>query len=227
MTGTLPPLPDEEPSEQSTHGITYPRAILLVSIVVVAVAVGVWAATIYQKTIVEWWVAPLFGLALSVIFMRPMLKLWRRVTSVSLRWVLVMVQVASFTAIGAAAMLASNFYASEQASEQKAKVVVESRHKIKNYRTRRVGRRMVSTGNPYYTYRLSMRFPSGVVKKPNVPMDAYMNVRSGDTITVTTRHGWLDWPVYDPPEKLPRRHKKTKRHRPPATRGDKPIPKVY
>lgn len=227
MATTPPPIPDEEMGEKPSHGITGPRAILLASIVMLAVALGAWAGTIYQKTIVAWWVAPLFGLALSVIFMRPMLKLWRRITSVSLRWLLVIVQVASFTAIGAAAMLATNFYAAERATERPVKVVVESRHKVKNYRTRRVGRRIVSTGNPYYTYRLSLHFPSGVVKKPNVPMDAYMNVRSGDTITVTTRHGWLDWPVYEPPTKLPRRHKKAKRHRPPATRGDRPIPKVY
>lgn len=226
MAQTPPPIPDTEPVEENKYGITAPRAMLIVSIVMIAVALGVWGVTIYQKTIVAWWMAPTFGLALSVIFMRPMLKFWRRVTSVSLRWVLVIVQFASFTAIGASAMLASNYYAAEQATEQEVKVVVDSRHKIKNYRTKRVGRRLVSTGNPYYTYSLSLRFPSGVVKKPRVPLDVYMNARSGDTIKIKVRHGWLDWPVYDPPSKLPNRYKKKRRHRSPATRGDHPMPAI-
>lgn len=221
-----PPIPSDASETKRTIGAN--QYACLAVIIMVTIGFAAWSVNLYQKTIVDWWMPPLFGIALGVIFMRPLLGMWRWLTTVNRTWLLICFNLICFCGIGSAVMLASNFYAASQATERPVKAVIDARVRTKHNNTRRVGRRYIAnTGSYHYTYHLKLRFPSGVVKQPRVPQDVYLNCRRGDTLTLVTRHGWLDWPVYDPPTKLPKRHKARRKRRPPSTRGDRPLPDFY
>ncbi len=150
--------------------------------VLVGLALVGWGVCLLDRTLVEWWrpVAWAAGGAIVAGAVGGRRRLMvMTVTAVVLFW----------------GLLALNYYESDLASEHTERVTVLCKYSKERHRTRRVRNRVVSTGEKYYVYYLSMQFADGRIKDRQVPLSRYNRVRQGSELELTMARGLLDWPV--------------------------------
>lgn len=164
------------------------------------VAMTVWSMILYYDAVIEWWLIPAVGLGIGLASGLHLWRIWCRITDTpAMVWNYMCHTVVTATFVTWAFFMVNNLLA-DRDTERTETGIIAAHYKETRHRTRRVGRRYVANGEPYYVYRLEVELRDGQKKLLNVPLDRYRNVRNGDSVAVTVRDGLLGVTVIDADE---------------------------
>ncbi|MDE6126569.1 MAG: hypothetical protein K2G30_06405 [Muribaculaceae bacterium] len=163
--------------------------------VLAVMATGGGAAFFYANTLVEWWLPLVVALCAALLFWVLMKGAWARWWPGAYGWLRCVAHFAIFAPLAAFVLLGANYAGADDATLHGERVEVERKYREKHYRNRRVGRNRYVKGEPYYTYKVEVRFADGRLKTLDYPLERYNCVRQGAPLTLEMEAGLLGWPV--------------------------------
>lgn len=167
------------------------RYFLIPLLVMMFVVMTVWSMILYSDAVIAWWIIPAVGLGIGLASGLHLWRLWRRVTDTQgMAWNYLCHSVFTAAFVTWVFFTVNNLLA-DRDTERVMHGVVSAHFREERHRTRRVGRRYVSTGEKYYVYKLEVELSDGQRKKLDVSYGRYKNVRNGDSVTVPVCDGLL------------------------------------
>lgn len=172
------------------------RALALVAVVFLFILSLGAVITLLEYTLIRWWIPILCAGVFAVATGTILWKVWRRLTGSGSFPLNYAIHIIFTTFFLAGLYLTINF--TGKSSMRKEEVTVESKVREKHYRSRRVGRNRYVRGNPYYEYYVKVKMDDGSIRKVRVNYHPYLNIRSGEELTLSISKGALGLPVIHP-----------------------------
>ena len=153
------------------------------------------SCVLYSDTLIDWW-KPVTGCAiLAVISALIYGHRWERFTCTDFFPINFCIQAIVGFSVLIFAFFSVNYFFSDDDAGHTENVTVERRYRETRYRTKRIGRRVVGRGTPYYVYFIEIRFSDGRLKSHQVLKGRYDRIHQGDTMALEVSNGFLDIPV--------------------------------
>lgn len=164
--------------------------------VILAVVLMFFVASVglLGNTLVSAWipysVAALFGVAAL-----PLSRRMEWFTSSSRFWVngicgfFIASGVASFIIIG------GNYIFPSESTAHREEVTVSKKYRQEHHRSRRVGRRYVANGAPYYTYHALVEMADGTEKSLELTYEMYNEMKTGSVREIEIERGLFGMPI--------------------------------
>ncbi len=161
--------------------------VLFWLILLVALGLYGWSASIYSDTLMPVWIP--VGVALAVAgITAPFYALsWRRIVPWDSRVLNVLWHCLVACSVGAFIVMGGNYYGARDDTEYTETVVVVGRSQEKHDTYRRVGRNRHVKSGTRTDYKISVMYPDSVVKKWPVSLTKYNRIRKGASFSVTMR----------------------------------------
>ena len=150
---------------------------------------------LYDDTLIDWW-KPVGACALlAVISSLAMSHRWKKFTCSDFAPInFTLHAIVSFTVL-IFAFFSVNYFFADDKDLHTENVTVEHRYRETRYHTKRVGRRTVGRGTPYYVYSIEVRFSNGRLKTLPVSKKRHDRLRANTTIPLEVETGYLGIPV--------------------------------
>lgn len=171
------------------------KIIRCVIIILLAIAGYGAAVGIYSLTVISPLVPVMVGLAGGAFTGTLFWKYWIPITSSSRFYINFIVNIFVSAGILSALFLGINMWGANRNDLREEKVVVERRFSETHHRSKRVGRRYVTQGEPYKMYYIEIGMPEGKKKKLAVGYSDFRRIRTGDSIMISVNKGLLGFPV--------------------------------
>lgn len=169
------------------------RALLWVPIIIAGVSLAA-SISVFGSTLVSAWIP--FGLAaLFGVASLPLASKWEWFTATSRRWVNGLCNFFVVGCVASIVILGGNYVFASERTAHREEVTVLKKYREKHYRTRRVNRRAVTSGAPYYTYHVQLEMADGSRKGVSMPYARYKNIRTGSVREVVIERGLWGMPV--------------------------------
>lgn len=151
------------------------------------------AFVLCQKSIVDTvtvqLVCSFIGIAVGVFLFA------KRRGGMTLKNVALFVIIALLTAEAACTLfLGANMMLPTDGTATEAKAVVSRKYSETRHRSKRVGRKYITSGEEYKVYYIEVAFPDGSKKKRPVDFGRYRKTSAGDTVSFFVKRGFFDIP---------------------------------
>lgn len=150
---------------------------------------------LYQNTLIDWKIPVGITAVLALISASVMHRRWRKLTQTDYTPVNFGCHAIVSFSIMIFLFFAGNYFLAADETKHTETVTVEKKFREERQRTRRVGRRMVRTGEVYYEYFIEVRFDDGRLKKLHVSTGKYRHTRTGTTLPLDIEMGYFGIPV--------------------------------
>ncbi len=160
--------------------------VILLFVVAAMAGVGIFY---YEKTFASVWIgvgAAFFVASATLPFLMP---LWRRLTKSVSIWLSVLCQYVLVGPLVFMLVFGLNYWCSNPSTTDFQKATVSGKFQKAHNKTRRSGRRMIATGEKWYSYYFLITLPDGRTKYVEVPVSEYARKRTGSHIEVEIRRG--------------------------------------
>lgn len=169
---------------------------LYLTILVIAVVMAYGAVAGLSRVTLVSPVAPLLASMVGAAALFPLFRrLWGRIAGRAAAWIGLVCHIVAVTGLLAATFYLLNYCLAPQESRHSEAAVVERRYTETHYRSKRVGRNRYVRGEPYDTYHIEVRLPSGWTRPLEVNLRSYRGYREGDTVQIPVARGMLGFPV--------------------------------
>lgn len=153
------------------------------------------AFVVQEETLVEWWKPALVCLGVAALTGAVMWRWWTRLTGSSGFLFNYICHVAFATGLFLAGFYVLNRVFVDHSTEHEEKAVVTRHYSRERHKTRRSGRRYVSTGETYKVYYIEVGFASGMTKEIEVPAARFHRFHTGDSLRFELGKGLFGIPV--------------------------------
>lgn len=150
---------------------------------------------LYQDTLIDWKIPVGATLVLALISASVMHRRWQWLTNTDCSTANFLCHGVFTFSIILFAFFAGNYFLADDETRHTETVIVDRKFSEERQRTRRVGRRMVRTGETYHEYFIEVRFDDGRLKKLQVPVRRYARIRTGSTLPLDIEMGYFGIPV--------------------------------
>lgn len=152
-------------------------------------------------TLVPWWRPMLVGAAVAIPASLRLGGRFGALVGIRGKWIGIVAGAISIVVVVMALFYSANYFINASGHpEAGQKAAVTRVYRKQQHRTRRVGRRFSARGEPYWVYRMDVRFDDGYVKTLSIQPDVYNRVSRGDSIVVPVRRGCLGLRIINPAE---------------------------
>lgn len=144
-----------------------------------------------SSTVLGGWYLSAIAAIIALLFVMPMARWWQKFTHLKSMLLNALIAVAVGGGIISAVLIGLNFIDLPGTEPVYYRCKVEKSYRTEHHRSRRVGRRYVSTGETYYRYHADISLPDG--KQVTVPITAgrYRTARANDSITIAVHKGMM------------------------------------
>ncbi len=171
---------------KSTKHTALTITVILAVIVLYGLTMALWGMTVGNLTVIV--VGSIFLAALSGL---PLYNKWRAVTGTDRLPVNIVCHIVAATGFFMSLLLGINFWGRNQAESKTERVAVVRVYSEEHYRSRRVGRRYMTNGEPYKVYYIDVALPDGREKQMSISPSKVRSYHKGDSVTVKLTPGAL------------------------------------
>lgn len=118
-----------------------------------------------------------------------------RLTGISRPWVCMLLAVIALYPTMLCATLCVNYFGADKSSIHQQPAVVEKVYYKIRHRTKRVGRRTITTGETYKVWYVDLKINSLCTKQFGVTQTQWRRYHAGDTLSIDVERGALGLPV--------------------------------
>ncbi|WP_295728369.1 hypothetical protein [uncultured Muribaculum sp.] len=150
----------------------------------------------YGMTVINPWIPGVASLIIALLIGSRIWRLWQFITGSDNMWINLFIHTVVITGVVMGAFYTCNYLFADDSSLHKETAVVERRYKETRHRSKRVGRRTYTRGEPYNVYFIEVRILStGALKSLSAKQSQYSRIHKGDTLRLDTETGLFGFPV--------------------------------
>lgn len=153
------------------------------------------AIAIHRSTVIPAWIPWGVSLVAAALISMKSCRLFKYVVNTDNLMLKYLCSLVVMTGAVAALLYTCNFVWSDHSSRHIEQVTVTHRHTETRHRTKRVGRRHTTQGEPYNVYYIVLTFSNGKRKEQQVTLRQYNRLRTGSRLNIVVENGLLNVPV--------------------------------
>lgn len=147
------------------------------------------AFALVSRTLITGWIPFAISFVLALISGSTLWKIWIRITESENFWINYLCHIAAATGIIATLLLGCNYFFADEDTLHTENVTVERKYYKTRHRSRRVGRRYTTNGEPYKVYYMEIRFSDGRLKEQSLSFDEYRKTKKGKNLEIPVEKG--------------------------------------
>lgn len=171
------------------------RTIIIVTIAILGLITAGAVFSLYQITIMPWWLPLLVGILFAGITYPILILRWNKITGNSSRGINTVFHIITMGILGATLFLAFNYFGADDNTLTPVQTTVNDKYRKAHQKRRRVGRNRYINDGYWYSYRLSLQLPDGNIKDIEVPHSEYRRTKIGTTKTIGMETGLFRFPI--------------------------------
>lgn len=179
----------------NNKGRQFGRKAGLIALIVLTIVCYGAAMAVYGNTLTGPWTPALAAVALAAAASLWLAAPMGRLTALKARWLNFAISVAMLTGAFLAAIYIVNYTFADDSTLHTERADIARLYYKTRHRTKRVGRRTVTTGETYKVYFAELHFNSGKVKDISLSLQQYNRMRRLDSIDLPVERGALGMPV--------------------------------
>ncbi len=163
---------------------------VLVGIIIAVCLLSYGAAlALVSRTLISGWIPFVVSFFITVLSGTTLWKAWRKITETENFWINYICHIVASTGIVTTLLLGCNYYFADADTLHTETVTIERKYTKTRHRSKRVGRRYTTSGEPYKVYYMEIKFSDGRLKEQSLTFERYRKVKKGMSLELPVAKG--------------------------------------